>query len=66
MKLVEALLDLLPGRETGDPDATETFDYRCRDCDHEFASPERHVTDARCPACGAGDVRVAENPYLSE
>lgn len=58
------LLDALPGwrgdRTGGD---AETFGYRCRDCDRVFESTTRHVTDATCPACGSGDVRVADDPY---
>lgn len=61
MNLVDALRSLLPESErAGD---RETFAYRCRACDAEFESPRRHVTDAGCPDCGAGDVRVADDPY---
>lgn len=64
MGLRDALRSLLPGDEP--PSSAETFRYRCRDCDAEFESPRRHVTDARCPDCGSADVRVADDPYLDE
>lgn len=35
-----------------------TYDYRCRDCDHEFEIHQSMSEDAltECPACG-GDLR---------
>lgn len=64
MGLLDALRSLLPG---GEPSPTgETFRYRCRDCEAEFESGRRHVTDASCPACGSSDVRVADDPYLDD
>jgi Zn finger protein HypA/HybF involved in hydrogenase expression len=60
--LFDAVRDLLPGR-AGVARDKETFEYRCRDCDAEFASPQRHVTAASCPDCGSEDVRVGEDPY---
>lgn len=65
MSLFDALLDRLPDFRRGGTDpAAETFEYRCRDCDREFESTTRHVTDAECPTCGSADVRVADDPYL--
>lgn len=59
MGLFDKLRECLPGRGAS---RGETFTYRCRDCDREFESPYRHVTDARCPDCESEDVRVSE-PY---
>lgn len=63
MGLRDRLAALWPGGEAEADDA-ERFAYRCRRCDRAFESPERHVTAATCPDCGAEDVRVDDNPYL--
>lgn len=66
MGLLDTLRSFLPvadspSETSGDePGAPETFAYRCRDCDREFESPHRHVTDAACPDCGSPDVRVVD------
>lgn len=62
MGLLDALRDYLLGRGSTERDA-ETFEYRCRDCDREFETTARHVTEAECPDCGSEDVRVADDPY---
>lgn len=64
MGVFDALRALVSGDRSGDGE--DTYTYRCRDCDREFESPRRHVTDASCPACDSGDVRVSDDPYLDE
>lgn len=63
MGLLDALSDLLSGRRDPHESERETFEYRCRDCDHEFESTRRHVTAASCPDRGSEDVRVGDDPY---
>lgn len=57
MSLLDFFRAAFSGRDT---QHEETFGYRCRDCDCEFESPQRHVTAATCPDCGSGDVRVRD------
>lgn len=56
MGLLSALKSIFGGGKKR-REVRETFRYRCRKCNQRFESPERHVTDESCPACGADDVR---------
>lgn len=64
--LFDAVRDLLLGSGRATTGDEETFEYRCRDCEHEFESTRPHVTAASCPDCGSDDVWVSDDPYRSE
>jgi putative FmdB family regulatory protein len=61
--LFDSLRAFLSGNGATDESETETFEYRCRDCDTEFESTRQHVTTVSCPDCGSDDIRVSEDPY---
>jgi len=51
-----SLMDRLKGTLGGDEEE-QTFNYHCRECDTEFESPNRSLSDVSCPKCGASESR---------
>jgi putative FmdB family regulatory protein len=41
----------------GASEEEQTFDYHCRECDTEFQSTSRSISEVACPTCGASGAR---------
>jgi len=51
-----SLMDRIKGT-LGENEEEQTFDYHCRECDTEFESPNRSLSDVSCLNCGASGSR---------
>jgi len=46
-----------------------TYEYRCKDCGHEFEQVERvseHAAAHKCPKCGSGNVEPVPAPFYAK
>lgn len=46
-----------------------TYEYRCRDCGHEFEQVERvseHQAPHKCPKCGSGNVETVPAAFYAK